>query len=244
MAVYSLVLSDDLQKTYQEFKENGNYDRDIVSRLFHYFKGDFLTNTAQMRRIGREPSPALQQQLRSAGYTTQTLEDLAKKTAFKIILSTEKNSFPYVNIYDDVIENNLTGCFYKGDSRTKAIEHIKALCLNANEICIYDKYLTSRGSAKAIQEMLEMLASLFSRKDMHITYHSAHLEEKDISFLRDICDKWIFEKRTNIPEHHDRYLIIDNKMEVILTSGFSSLSNLTKEFTYIVRPIIRNRFDS
>ena len=127
---------------------------------------------------------------------------------------------------------------------TKAIEHIKALCQDAKEICLYDKCLTFRGSAKAIQEMLEMLASFFPRKVMHITYQATHLEEEDINFLHDVCDKWIFEKRTDIHEHHDRYLIIDNKMEVILTSGFSSLTNLIKEFTYIVRSITRNRFDA
>lgn len=46
---------------------------------------------------------------------------------------------------------------------------------------------------------------------MHITYQATHLEEDDVNFLYDVCDKWIFEKRTDIPEHYDRYLIIDNK---------------------------------
>ena len=34
---------------------------------------------------------------------------------------------------------------------------------------------------------------------------------------------------------HDRYLIIDNKIEIILTSGFDYLFDNSKDFTYIVR---------
>lgn len=34
---------------------------------------------------------------------------------------------------------------------------------------------------------------------------------------------------------HDRYLIIDGKTEIILSSGFDHLHNTTKEIAYIVR---------
>ena len=49
------------------------------------------------------------------------------------------------------------------------------------------------------------------REVVLFTYQATHLEEDDVNFLYDVCDKWIFEKRTDIPEHYDRYLIIDNK---------------------------------
>ncbi|NLJ00544.1 MAG: hypothetical protein GX371_05260, partial [Bacteroidales bacterium] len=117
MASYGLVLSDELQEVYLDFKEKNNFDQDIVQRLFQYFKGLFITNTAQMKRIGREMTPAIEQQLRGAGYTSQSLEDLAKKTVYKIILTTDKSTFPHVNIHGDTIENNLSGCFMRGDRR-------------------------------------------------------------------------------------------------------------------------------
>lgn len=240
---FTMVLCDELQEVYLDFKEKRNFDQDIITKLLKYFKGPFATNTAQYNRIGREPSPTVNQRLRSAGFTTQSLEDLAEKTVFKIILSSDNNQFPYVNINGDTIENNLTGCFERGNSREKAIKHIQALCKNAKEVCLYDKYITTRGNERAIQQNLELFASLLPKKALCIVYQAEHLQKRDEDFLNGICNRWTFEKKTNIPEHHDRYLIIDNKIEIILTSGFSSLSDRTKEFTYIVRPVIKNRFE-
>lgn len=39
----------------------------------------------------------------------------------------------------------------------------------------------------------------------------------------------------NFKNLHDRYLIIDNKIEIILTSGIDNLIDDSKDFTYIVR---------
>ena len=41
--------------------------------------------------------------------------------------------------------------------------------------------------------------------------------------------------------HHDRYIVIDNKMEIILSSGFMYLELTGKELTYVVRPVQENR---
>ena len=38
----------------------------------------------------------------------------------------------------------------------------------------------------------------------------------------------------NFKNLHDRYLIIDNKIEIILTSGIDNLIDDSKDFTYIV----------
>lgn len=45
-----------------------------------------------------------------------------------------------------------------------------------------------------------------------------------------------------LPEYHDRYLVLDDKLEIILTSGFDYLVKTEKEFTYIVRPVSTQRF--
>lgn len=240
---FGLVLSDDLQKAYLDFKRNCDFDRDVVTKLLNYYKGPFVTNISQLRRLNVDISPSLHQLLRSAGYTTQSLEELAAaKTIYKLILSEDQNTFPFVNINGDAIENNLTGSFYRGQSREKAINHIKKLCSKADEICLYDKYIVSSGSSQTNQQVLTFLASLLPHKKLKIVYQDGHLIDKDVSVLQATCDKWEFEKRTHIPDHHDRYLIIDNKIEIILTSGFSSLINNTKEMTYIVRVVESNRF--
>lgn len=210
---FAMVLSDDLQKVYLDFKEKHDFDQDIVTKLFKYFKGPFATNTAQLSRINKKPSPAIEQQLRASGFTTQSLEELAAgKTLYKIILSKDKSTFPYVNINGDQIENNLSGCFFRGKTREKAIHHIKTLCRKAEDVCLYDKYIIRRGNERDNQALLRIIASLLP------------------------------EKKLNVPDHYDCYLIIDNKMEIILTGGFSTLIDTTKEFTYIVRPVDKNRF--
>lgn len=210
---FAMVLSDDLQKVYLDFKEKHDFDQDIVTKLFKYFKGPFATNTAQLSRINKKPSPAIEQQLRASGFTTQSLEELAAgKTLYKIILSKDKSTFPYVNINGDQIENNLSGCFFRGKTREKAIHHIKTLCRKAEDVCLYDKYIIGRGNERDNQALLRIIASLLP------------------------------EKKLNVPDHYDCYLIIDNKMEIILTGGFSTLIDTTKEFTYIVRPVDKNRF--
>jgi len=97
-------------------------------------------------------------------------------------------------------------------TREKAISHIKTLCGKAENVCLYDKYITRRGRERDNDHILRIIASLFP------------------------------EKKMNISDHHDRYLIIDNKMEIILTGGFSTLLDTSKEFTYIVRPVVESRF--
>jgi hypothetical protein len=47
-------------------KKKRDFDQVIVRQLLHYYKGSFLTNTAQMTRLGRKMSPSMEQQLRSA----------------------------------------------------------------------------------------------------------------------------------------------------------------------------------
>ncbi|EAH4851471.1 hypothetical protein BFM52_09135, partial [Campylobacter coli] len=52
------------------------------------------------------------------------LECLSKNTIYKIILSEKQYNFPYVNIFEDKIENNFTASFIKNEDRKKAKEHL------------------------------------------------------------------------------------------------------------------------
>ena len=75
-------------------------------------------------------------------------------------------------------------------------------------------------------------------RDRSIVYDSQYL---NVDMLRTHCEKWTFIDRT-LPEYHDRYLVLDDKLEIILTSGFDYLVKTEKEFTYIVRPVSTQRF--
>lgn len=232
MGNYSFVLSDQLQEEYCNFKEGKVYDRSLIENLLHYYKPSILTNTSQLKRIGRSMSPQLETTLRKSGFTTQSLTDLAQNTVYKIILCTDKDSYPYVNINGDKIENNLTACFFKRESRLKAIEHITALCRKAKRICVCDKYSFQNN------DNIELLKDILPLKDLTIVYDSQYVT---IDLLQKHCEKWTFSDRT-LSEYHDRYLVIDDKLEIILTSGFDYLVKTEKEFTYIVRPVSMRRF--
>lgn len=232
MGNYSFVLSDQLQEEYCNFKEGKVYDRSLIENLLHYYKPSILTNTSQLKRIGRSMSPQLETTLRKSGFTTQSLKDLAQNTVYKIILCTDKDSYPYVNINGDKIENNLTACFFKRESRLKAIEHITALCRKAKRICVCDKYSFQNN------DNIELLKDILPLKDLTIVYDSQYMT---IDLLQKHCEKWTFSDRT-LSEYHDRYLVIDDKLEIILTSGFDYLVKTEKEFTYIVRPVSMRRF--
>ena len=235
MAVYSLVLSDNLQEELHKFRNNEDFDQLTIQRLLQYYKAPVLTNTNQLTRIGRNTNRNLEITLRKSGYTTQPLDDLANKTLYKVILCTDKSTYPYVNINQDKIENNLSGCFFKGEDRQKAILHIRALCHDAESICIYDKHFSKSDGN------VDILKGLLPTRKLTLIYDPNHINNEDSAKLKSHCPMWDLEKKI-LPGLHDRYLVIDEKIEIILTSGFSYLGSLEKEMTYIVRAVSQNRF--
>ena len=87
MGKYSFVLSDTLYKQYYLFKEHQDYDKDIILHLLKFRCGEFLTNTRQLDDIGigDRVSKSLYDSLKYARLTKQTLEELARKTDYKLI---------------------------------------------------------------------------------------------------------------------------------------------------------------
>lgn len=41
---------------------------------------------------------------------------------------------------------------------------------------------------------------------------------------------------------HDRYIDIDGKIEILLSSGFDHLALNDKDFAYVIRPVEKSRF--
>ena len=227
---YAIVLSDDLLKEYYQFKHNGSYDNESIQNLFNYYKSPHITNVAQLQRIGIANS-ALFSQLLQSNLTHQTLLGLCDKTIFKVILNQESSYYPYVNIFGDVIENNYTST-YKNTSRIKAQEHIKSLLKDATNIFIYDKHFENNWN-----QTKKFFEELVPKKRLTLFYKEYHLQNKK-SEIKKICEEWTIREDRFHHQHknlHDRYLIIDNKIEIILTSGFDYLFDESKDFTYIVR---------
>lgn len=235
MGKYSFVLSDALYKQYYLFKTHQNYDKEIISHLLKFYTGEFLTNVRQLVNIGvdKEVSPSLHISLYKAGFRQQSLEELAEKTDYKLILSLDDNvDFPYVSIMSDPISSYIAGCYYRDTPRDKACMHIKSLCKGAKKVCLYDKYLN---------QSTDILKLFLPRKELEVIYHPDQLAMSDIIALGTYCPQWSFRGNNSLLTHHDRYIIIDDKMEIILSSGFMYLGRTMKELTYIVRPVLGNR---
>ncbi|MBV8039706.1 hypothetical protein HF895_09385 [Bacteroides sp. AN502] len=226
-----VVFSDELLAQFYQFKENGVYDEKLVQKLLHYYKPVYLTNLAQLKRIGHQPDRTLEIRLATTGLKEQTLEELAEKTCYKIILCTDRNDFPYVNINGDKIENNLSGTFLRSESRMKAIDHLKALCADVKKECIvYDKYFSNQ------KENVEVLKKILPKRKLTIRFEKGSFSALQQSELNACCPSWTLAEDI-LSDCHDRYLIIDGKMEIVLTSGFQYLTDERKEFTYLVRKV-------
>ncbi|MGB3749996.1 MAG: hypothetical protein WA945_00350 [Arcobacteraceae bacterium] len=244
-----IVLSDDLLKEYLNFRSGKEFDVQLIKKIINYLKGGVFFNFKQLKKIGVMTKedfnvfgiPGLWKQILRSN-NKDTLEDLSKKSVFKIILSDNETKFPYVNIYNDVIENNLCGFFYPGHDRDKAIEHIRTLCLDAKEIVLFDKFFHKK------RENIDTLIKILPDTDLQLIYYRGGKNKE--KYLTKNQKKQLKSKRNNItlylkddPKNiHDRYLLIDKKIEVILTSGFYHLGKHTNDFAYIIRKVDNDRF--
>lgn len=228
---YAVALSDVLLKEFYAFKSNQSHDKNTIENLLQNYKNTYLTNVAQLTRIGID-NKSLFSSLLSSGFTNQTIEELSTKTKYKLILHETNDNYPYLNIFEDTIENNYSATHYKQENRTKAKEHIKALLQDANHVFIYDSYIKNRWN-----QSKKLFTELLPKKSLQIFYTENHLDTKQ-SELKTICNSWNIKKDTTNTTHrklHDRYIIIDNTTEIILTSGIDNLFNEISDFTYVVR---------
>lgn len=174
----------------------------------------------------------------------------------------KKGKFPYIYIGGDIIENNFTATFHKGEPRYKALEHLKALFEKAKCICIYDEYLLMPD--KKINGNWTYRNWRFFKIFCHKSLPKTPLKIRYIEIkpntsnkplynlqsircdINNVCTKWNWQnvteahlKRLNLnylhQYAHDRYLIVDNKIEIIFTSGIRYLMSKKKDFTYMVR---------
>lgn len=238
MAKHSFALSDKLCKEYLLYKEQkAGFDKNIINKLLRYHSGnEFIFSVAQIEAVGANITENLKIGLRKSRLGVGRPEDLVNKTEYKLILTDDKSDYPYVNIHCDNIETCLTGCFYQKDNRVKAIEHLKTLCKDASKITVYDKFLSENNSYLVLKDIIP-------NKKIDINYVSAHLNEESINDLKSTLNECNFKQiRDTDTQHHDRYIVIDDKKEIILTSGFEYLKENKKEIAYIVRHIDKSRF--
>lgn len=253
MALGEIVLCDSLLKLYLDFKNGNSFntkEKKTLEQLLAYYK-PHQTNKDQYDRIKVQMDSALEAQLQAAGFNGLNERDLAKKTKLKLILTDAKSAYayPYVNIDGcDSLKMNFTGTF-KQKPRSKCIAHLTALCENARNVTIYDKYLCdpqkiNSGLLDQVFHLLGNNAKANIEVLLSPTYFSNHYAA---------AKAWWTQKKVNYPgltatfnqvdpsaNFHDRYMKISSPtgtIEVLLSSGFDYLFQSAKDFTYVVNAI-------
>lgn len=236
---FSLAIDDILAEELCKFRVNQQCDIDMVERTLHYYKGYPIFTKGYFDKYYTDKNIQRNLAQSNSSINWDSIETISKGTIYKVILSSQKNvNFPYISIYDDKIENNFTATFMK-DDRQKAKEHLKALLENAKCIFVYDVNLFKNNVWKSF---IDFAQQCFPNKQLNIFYPQSIVAGQNIqsqcSQIVQNNSQWSFSPdRThqNFTNLHDRYLIIDNKIEIILTSGIDNLIDDSKDFTYIVR---------
>lgn len=229
---YGMVLDHKLFVEYYNFKCGKNHDRELVDKILSYYHNDFLTNIGQYEHnridIGRNIRSVLTQN----GLTHQNLEELAVLTTYKIILTDGRTHFPYVNIDEGRFQPALT-TFYEGDAeRAAALDYLKNLCQGAKKsILLYDGYIN------VAHNLGGLLKYILPNKKIQFIFSYDKIDAVHRAELQRTHDKLMFKNIGGVPPHHDRYLIIDDSIEVVLTSGFEYLQNQRKEISLVIRPV-------
>lgn len=229
---YSLVLSDSLYKEFHAFKHGRPHDAMLVEKMLHLYKPPLLTNFSQLKRLGIDDKPLING-LVSAGFINQDLDELSKHTLYKLILSHDCCDFPYVDINGDPIRSNYTLTCELGEKRSKIHAWLKALLAKASWVVLHDPYIIENWSTTK-----RFFENFFPFKPLTIHCTSSIPKEK-IKEIKGVCEHWKLPRNEAVVrdfrKKHDRYLIIDNQVQVIMTSGIDYLFDEDKECTVIVR---------
>jgi hypothetical protein len=232
---FYVALEDDLLRELHAFKRSGNHDVRKVEKMLHLYKPPHITNVQQMKRIEIDDPPLLTQ-LASTGLVDQSVETLAEQTVYRLVLSDMSDSYPRVNIFDGHIGNNYTVTFAPGQSRTTGHQWLRSLARGANTIVIRDNYLNKNWDST------ERLLSMFPSRSLSVIFVPKLPQEK-INQIKNNYPSWKLppDRSGRYKDHHDRYILIDGKTEIIVTSGIDHLFTDEKECTMVVRRVQANQ---
>lgn len=242
---HGCVLDDGLLKEFWAFQRGHSYNADVVEKILRLYHPPYLTCNRQLVSCGIDDD-SLMQGLMADGWVNQTLEELSQKTLYKVVL-TDQASDPskgYFSIADG--GSNKLGKYYsltakKGEPRTHLHDYLRKLLSDAKTVEVCDYYFDSKFSLT--KELFCHFPStkvnvFFSKQE---TTKAASLNPANLSQLKTNYSNIAFPRNTKQTYQglHDRYLLINNKIEVIITSGIDHLfdPHLTKECTIIVRQV-------
>lgn len=240
---FSIAINDDIAHKLCNFREGKEYDFKEIEAILQYYKpSPIFTYSFLERFYGRDLISSLLSTYAHLDFNS--IEDLSKHTLYKIILTQDNDEFPYVNIKKSKIYPSFCSTFLKNEDRTNAKQHIRSLLKQADTLYIYDRYLNEKNVSRELFNFFE--ECLPKTKAIKVLIHHSCFKEfqkanqEAISKLKQKNSNISFGEDNsyqNFEKSHDRYLIIDQKIRIILTSGIEYLMDDTKDFTYIVQEI-------
>lgn len=251
-----VALDDDLFVEYFRFKNGKSSNHFLIGNLLSNLKMPFVQSGCQAFRCHQGlpqkdkdelqiiSAPLLSAYL-SGGYPSNTIEELAKKSQYHLVLTADDTKFkyPYLNINKKNIELNYSKTCLKDESRHDMIDHLKSLCSDAIKVTICDNYLfTTPWTVDSTTEQL--FDYILPKKNLCIEFVSNSRSVKNhIPHVRVKHGDWHVSRYSGTcysSQNHDRYLIIEKptqSIEVMLSSGFLYLWKDKKEITCIFREI-------
>ncbi|MEC6814000.1 hypothetical protein VXS05_02895 [Photobacterium toruni] len=248
---YKIVLSDKLFSIYKKVAASCNLsskERRSYDLLMGNIELNILTNAAQVQRckdhhnlpdvVYDDLYPML---LSIDDQKDLPLDELSKITLFKLIVTQDENevSPPFFNIKKQDIQRSYTISCRHNEDRTTLQQYLLCLLQNAETILIHDKYFSKEADNKLLFNSLpdkEITIQFVENGDLtNSQFVREHCKEKD-KWKVEQCDTTQYEFN-RFSRSHDRYLVINGKIELTLTSGFSYLWKVEKEITCIVREI-------
>ncbi|MDE7315983.1 MAG: hypothetical protein K2N11_09840 [Mucispirillum sp.] len=242
-----IVLEESLLNEFFKFYYKQEYEPKIIHNLFKHFKPFLITNKQIERFLSDDIAfqQAISTQIpyceyidiASELYTDDFYKEMLEKSKYKILLTKNASSLNTLDCHKICIKDKATHIYAKkfesGSNRDKAKKHIISLMKNANQITIIDKFLYK-------ENVIDNLINWFNENNLN----------KEIEFiLKDGRQQLSFdETKAKFTQQgyicvtcnpindttHDRYIIIDNKISINLTSGLENLFSKNKDFTYII----------
>lgn len=220
-------LDDELTKLYHDFKRGRTVDNRLLQSFLRYYRPPHNTNFAQLKRCGIEDTSLLAQLVSSQG-SKLSLEELSEQTLFKYVLSAKQSLPPFININSKQSATEFIYSFKKGESRKELKEHAKRLFANAKNVVVADKYL-NENSAIRFFELFTGSTTIFLSYPLDKKIKRNIKKVANVTFKDDTTD--------NYKNLHDRYILIDKRVEIILTSGVDYIFDENKECTAIIRAV-------
>lgn len=107
---------------------------------------------------------------------------------------------------------------------------------------VYDRFINNN-----VGQFIAFAKECFPKKPLKIFYpteNGMQFSQNLCSTLKNIHEEWEIVENgdsaitSKYNDLHDRYIIVDRKIQIIFTSGIDNLIDTNKDFTYIIRNLI------